>query len=400
MTESSTHREGFSRKLELSVVIPCLNEADTLATCLMKARETMDKHGIDGELVVADNGSTDGSQVIAEEKGARLVAVSRPGYGSALMEGISAARGKFILMADADESYDLRELFPFVEKLRKGADLVQGCRLPSGGGRVLPGAMPRLHRWVGNPLFTLIAQSWFDAPVHDVYCGMRAFSKTAYRSLNLQCTGMEFATEMIVKASLSGARIEEVPVTLHPDGRIAHRSHLKTFRDGWRTLRLLLLCSPRWLFLMPGAVLILLGVLGYGLALPGLTVRGVGFDAHTLLFASLAILCGYQAVLFAILTKTFGIAEGFLRPDRRITLFYQFVTLERGLALAVVSMGVGLGLLGAAVNQWRLVRFGALDYAHTMRFVVPGATLTALGLQTALWSFFASVLGIGRRRNR
>src|SRR6185436_5200450 len=256
-------------------------------------------------VVVGDNGSTDGSQEIAAAHGARVVHVAARGYGSALMGGIAAARGRYVIMGDADDSYDFLEVPKFVERLRQGYGLVQGCRLPSGGGTVLPGAMPPLNRWFGNPALSFLARWWFRTPVHDVYCGMRGFSVEAYRRLDLRCTGMEFATEMIIKASLHRERIADVPIALHPDGRKAHLPHLRTFRDGWRTLRLFLLFTPRWLFLVPGALLIALGLLGYLVALPGVTVGGVTFDVHTLLVASLALLAGEQAIAFALFAKTF-----------------------------------------------------------------------------------------------
>jgi hypothetical protein len=278
----SSEAGGF----ELSVVMPCLNEAETLEICVGKAQRAMQEHGIHGEVVVADNGSEDGSIAIAERLGARVVHVSERGYGSALMGGIAAAHGRFVIMGDADDSYDFLEVPRFVEGLRKGADLVQGCRLPWGGGTVLPGAMPPLHRWLGNPLFTLMARRMFGVPIHDAYCGMRGFSRECYERLKLRCTGMEFAIEMLVKASLRGERIEEVPITLHPDKRTSHGPHLRTFRDGWRTVRFFLLHSPRWLFLVPGAVLMALGCLGYALALPGISLFGVRLDAHTLLVSS------------------------------------------------------------------------------------------------------------------
>jgi glycosyltransferase involved in cell wall biosynthesis len=382
---------------EVSVVMPCLNEADTLETCLEKAQRALCEHEITGEIIVADNGSTDGSQAIGVRMGARVVQVESKGYGNALMGGIAAAHGKFVIMGDADDSYDFLEIPLFVEKLRAGYDLVQGCRLPSGGGKVLPGAMPLLHRWWGNPMFSSMTRIMFRAPIHDVYCGMRGFTKEFYGRLNPRCTGMEFATEMIIKASLYREKTAEVPITLHPDGRKSHAPHLKTFRDGWRTLRFFLMYSPRWLFLIPGLLLFLLGLIGYGIAMPGLTVMGVAFDAHTLLFSSLAILCGYQSILFAIFTKTFAIAEGLMPEDGRLSRFYEFVNLERGLVIASVALLVGLALLVVAVNQWRLAGFGNLDYAHTMRFVIPGVTLTALGFQTILSSFFASILGLYRR---
>jgi len=300
-------------------------------------------------------------------------------------------------MGDADDSYDFLEIPSFVNKLREGVDLVQGCRLPAGGGSIAPGAMPLLHRWWGNPMFSLLARWWFQSPVHDVYCGLRGFRKDFYDRLGQRCTGMEFATEMIIKASLYHAKIAEVPITLHPDGRKAHAPHLKTFRDGWRTLRFFLMYSPRWLFFIPGALLLLLGIVGYGIAMPGLTLRGMTFDAHTLLFASLSMLCGYQAIVFAISTKIFAISEGLMPEDPFLNRFFKCVNLERGLLVSLVALGSGLALLLAAVNQWRLVDFGRLEYAKTMRLVIPGATLTALAFQTILASFFVSILGVRRR---
>lgn len=384
--------------VEVSVVMPCLNEADTLETCIRKAQRAMREHGIRGEVIVADNGSSDGSQAIAYRTGARLVEVPHRGYGHALMGGIASARGQFVIMGDADDSYDFLEIPRIMAKLREGFDLVQGCRLPAGGGRVMPGAMPFLHRWLGNPVFSLLVRRWFHArSIHDVYCGLRGFTKDLYHRLALRCTGMEFATEMIVKASLFGEKVAEVPITLHPDGRKSHPPHLKTFRDGWRTLRFFLMYSPRWLFLIPGATLVLLGLVAYAVAMPAATWRGVTFDAHTLLLASLAILCGYQTILFAIFTKTFAVSEGLMPADRSYTRFYQVVNLERGLLASGLALLLGVVLLLAAVNQWRLADFGRLDYAQTMRLVVPGVTLTALGFQTAISSFFVSILGMKRR---
>jgi glycosyltransferase involved in cell wall biosynthesis len=382
---------------EVSIIMPCLNEADTLAACISKARQALNEQKIAGEIIVADNGSTDGSQAIATKLGARLVNVREKGYGSALMAGILAARGKYIIMGDADDSYDFLETPKFVEKLREGFDIVQGCRLPSGGGVVRPGAMPFLHRAWGNPMFSFLARCWFRSPLHDVYCGLRGFRKDVYCLLDQRCTGMEFATEMIIKASLYRAKIAEVPITLHPDGRKDRAPHLRTFRDGWRTIRLFFICSPRWLFLVPGIMLILLGITGYTIAMPGITLAGMTFDAHTLLFASLATLCGYQSILFAILTKTFAISEGLLPEDPRMNRFFGIVNLERGLIISSIALLVGVGLLAMAINHWRLTGFGHLDYAQTMRLVVPGATLTALGFQTILSSFFVSILGMRRR---
>ena len=383
--------------IELSVVMPCLNEADTLATCIKKAQAAFAAANIRGEIIVADNGSTDGSQAIAQDAGARVVPVKWRGYGNALMGGIAAARGGYVIMGDADDSYDFGEIPRILEKLREGYSLVQGCRLESGGGTVLPGAMPPLHRWLGNPMFSRLARWWFKAPIHDVYCGLRGFTKELYDRLDQRCTGMEFATEMIIKASLYGERIAEVPITLHPDGRKAHKPHLKTFRDGWRTLRFFMLYSPRWLFLVPGILMCLVGVIGYAVAMPGLRIRGVHFDAHTLLFSSVAILCGYQSVIFAVFTKVFAISEKLMPETPKMTRLFKVFTLERGLLAGTAMLVIGLGLLVAALVIWWERELGALPYPKTMRVVVPGATLTALGFQTILSSFFMSVLGMARR---
>jgi hypothetical protein len=300
-------------------------------------------------------------------------------------------------MGDADDSYDFLEVPKFVEKLQSGADLVQGCRLPSGGGTVKPGAMPFLHRWWGNPMFSFLVRLWFGAPIHDVYCGLRGFRKDFQQTLEQRCTGMEFATEMIIKSSLRGAKIAEVPITLHPDGRKAHAPHLKTFRDGWRTLRFFLMCSPKWLFLLPGFLLVLFGVLATSLALPGVKIGPATFDAHTLLFGSLAFILGYQAIVFAIMTKAFAVSERFMARDEKLLDFFRVATLERGLIFGGVAFAGGLALLAAAIFQWWQAGFGALDYSYTMRWVIPGATLSALGFQTMLFSFFISMMGINRK---
>lgn len=383
--------------IDLSIVMPCLNEADTLAQCIEEAQIGIRKSGVRGEIIVADNGSRDDSVAIAGRLGARVVHARKKGYGNALRAGIEAAAGKWIIMGDADESYDFSEADRFVEKLQQGFQLVTGCRLPRGGGKILPGAMPLSHRWVGNPLFSRMARRMFSAPVHDIYCGLRGFTRELYDRLELQCDGMEFATEMIIKASLHGARIAEIPITLRPDGRKTHAPHLRTVRDGWRTLRFFLVFSPRWLFLAPGFFLAALGVLGYGLALPGVTLGGVTFDAHTLLFSSLAVMLGYQSVLFAICAKTYAINEGLLPRDPRFDRLFKVIYLEVGLVAGALAFLAGLVLLGAAVLQWKAAHFGRLDYAVTMRWVIPGATLTALGFQTVLFSFFLSILGMKRR---
>jgi len=385
------------RELELSIVMPCLNEADTLAACVRDAQRALADGDIEGEVIVADNGSTDGSQAIAASLGARLVEVEARGYGNALAGGIQAARGRYVVIGDSDQSYDFLEVPRFVEKLREGFDLVQGCRLPAGGGRIAPGAMPFLHRWVGNPLFSRLARGWFRVPIHDINCGLRGFTRKHYDELDMRCTGMEFATEMIIKSSLHGARIAEVPITLRPDGRRAHAPHLRTFRDGWRTLRFYMLFSPRWLFLVPGALLMLAGALAYALALPGAEIRGIHFGEHTLLFGSLSVLCGYQSIAFAVLTKAFAIGEGLMPEDARMSRLARAASLERGLVVGAAMLAAGALLLLGAVQQWMAVDFGDLDYRRTMRWVIPGAMWTALGLQTVLFSFFASILSMKRR---
>jgi glycosyltransferase involved in cell wall biosynthesis len=385
--------------LELSVVMPCLNEADTLEICVEKALRAMREAGIAGEVIVADNGSTDGSQAIATRLGARVVPVAARGYGNALMGGIAAARGRYVLMGDADDSYDFLEVPKFVEKLREGYQLVQGCRLETGGGRVMPGAMPFLHRWWGNPMFSFLARLMFWAPIHDVYCGMRGFTKEFYQRLDQRCTGMEFAVEMIIKSSIHAAeQIAEVPITLHPDGRKAHAPHLKTFRDGWRTLRFLLLYSPRWLFLYPGAVLMVIGLIVSALLLTGpKTIGGVTFEVHTLLYAALAVIIGFQAATFSVFTKMFAIGERLLPEDPRLNRLFTIITLEKGLIAGAVLLLGGLAGSLYALQSWASAEFGPLDRATTLRLVIPSAVAMVLGIQVILASFFTSVLGLRRR---
>lgn len=388
---------NICRDIELSIVIPCLNEADTLGACVEKATRTMDKLGIRGEVVVADNASTDGSIAIAEQGGARVAHVPTRGYGSALRGGIEAARGRFVIMGDADDSYDFLEIGKFVDKLREGHDLVMGCRLPGGGGTVLPDAMPKLHRWWGNPMLSAMVRTMYHAPIHDVYCGMRGFTLDLYRRLDLRCTGMEFATEMVIKASLFKERIAEVPITLHPDGRKTHDPHLRTFSDGWRTCRLLLLFSPRWLFLLPGAFMLALGGVAWALALFNLRIGRATFDAHTLLFGSLFFVVGYQAIMFGIFTKMFAISEGILPPASWLVRLLKVFPLERCLIVAGTVLIAGLVLLACTVFYWRSQGFGMLNYSQTMRGVIPAFTAVMLGFQTVLSSFFISVLGLKHR---
>ena len=383
--------------IELSAVMPCLNEHETIGVCVEKALRAFAEAGIRGEVIVADNGSTDGSVEIAQSLGARVVPVQSRGYGNALMGGIGASRGRYIIMGDADDSYDFGEIPKFLEALRQGNDLVQGCRLPSGGGTVRPGAMPWLHRWFGNPLLSLMARRMFSTPIHDIYCGMRGFTRALFERLELQCTGMEFATEMIIKASLFDARIEQVPITLHPDGRRTRRPHLRTFRDGWRTLRFFLIFSPRWLFWYSGLTLMCLGVVGYAIALPGLTIGGVTFDVHTLLVSSMALQFGFQSAAFAVLTQTYAIKQRLRPMTTRVDTFFRIFTLERGAMVGLVAALTGAVGIAAALVGWYRVDFGRLDYPSTMRLVIPAATLVTLGASIVLNSFLCSMLGLDRR---
>jgi len=378
---------------ELSILMPCLNEAETLATCVIKAQKALDDLNISGEIVIADNGSTDGSPEIATTLGARVVHVAEKGYGSALLGGIKAARGKYIIMGDADDSYDFTNLGPFIDKLRAGYDLVMGNRFRGG---IAPGAMPPLHRYLGNPVLTGIGRLFFKSPSGDFHCGLRGFNKAAIERLNLRTTGMEFASETVVKASLHGLRITEVPTTLSVDGR-SRPPHLRSWRDGWRHLRFLLVYSPRWLFLYPGLLLMLVGALVAGwLVLGPRVVDGITLDVHTLLYAAMAIVIGYQTVNFAVFTKVFAITEGLLPEDPRLNKLFRYVTLETGLIAGGLLFFGGLALSLYALNSWGAHSFGPLDPSHTLRLVIPAVALITLGLQTILSSFFLSILGLKR----
>lgn len=380
--------------IELSVVMPCLNEAETLEICIRKAQRALREGNVSGEVVIADNGSTDGSIEIAERLGARVVRVKARGYGNALMGGIAAASGKYIVMGDADDSYDFSHIVRFLEPLRQGADLVMGNRFRGG---IQKAAMPPLHRYFGNPALTQLGRLFFRSPVGDFYCGLRGFRKEAYERMGLRTTGMEFATEMIVKATLLQQQIAEVPTTLSPDGR-SRPPHLRTWRDGWRTLRFFLLYSPRWLFLYPGIALMLMGgLLGIWLLPAQRTVAGVNFDVHTLVYAAAFVLLGFQSIAFAVFTKFFAISEGLLPPDPTLDKLFRYITLEVGLALGTAVTFAGLALSTYAVGSWGSRHFGALDYSHTMRLVIPAALFLTLGAQTIFASFFMSVLGLRRR---
>jgi len=377
--------------VEVSIVMPCLNEAETLAKCIRHAQSAIAKGGFAAEIIVADNGSADGSQQIGRDLGATVVDVPRKGYGSALIGGIDAAKGRFVVMGDADDSYDFEAIGPLIDKLREGYDLVVGNRFMGG---IEPGAMPWSHRWVGNPVLTFISRVFFHAPVGDTHCGLRAFKKDAYEKMRLRATGMEFASEMVIKASLKGMRITEVAVVLRPDGR-SRAPHLRTWRDGWRHLRFMLLFSPRWLFLYPGLALFVVGVMLSALLLPGpLHIAGVRLDIHTLLVAGFLALIGYQLVLFAVFTKIFAVRMGFHPPHPVLEGLFKYITLEVGLLAGALMVLAGIVGLVLAVASWQSVGFGNLDPSLTMREVIPAVLLLAIGTQTVFASFFISILSI------
>lgn len=380
-------------RTELTVLMPCLNEGQTLGRCIVKARREIEKNRLDAEILIADNGSTDGSRQIAEREGARVINVPRRGYGSALSAGIAAARGQYIIMADADDSYDLSNLMPFLHKLREGNDLVMGNRFK---GEIAAGAMPFLHRYLGTPVLTLLSRIFFRTPCGDVNCGMRGLRKEAAEGLRLRSLGMEFASEMLVKSSLFGLRIAEIPTALSRDGRSVP-PHLRTWRDGWRHLRFMLLYSPRWLFLYPGIALMVLGFLMTAWLLPGTRYLGtVGLDVDTLIYAAIAIFIGYQAVTFAVFAKVFAITEGLLPQDEKLNRLFRFITLETGLLAGALMVLGGLAISISAVAYWQRHGFGPLDPVKTIRLILPGAISLTLGFQTLFSSFFLSVLGMTR----
>jgi glycosyltransferase involved in cell wall biosynthesis len=378
--------------LELSIVMPCLNEAETVAVCVKKALQFLREKRVVGEVIVADNGSTDGSQKLAEDSGARVVCVPERGYGSALRAGMAAAHGRFLIMGDADDSYDFLELSGFLERLRAGDDLVLGNRFKGG---IKPNAMPPLHRFLGNPVLTGIGRLFFKSPVGDFHCGLRGLSKTAFEKLGLQTTGMEFASEMVVKATLLGMRLTEVPTTLSPDGR-SRPPHLRSWRDGWRHLRFLLLYSPRWLFLYPGLALIIVGLLLGVWLMPGpRKLGGVTLDVHTLLYAALAVIMGVQTVLFALFTKVFAITFGLLPSDPGMERWNRAFTLEAGLVTGGGMFLAGFASAVWAVMTWSHASFGPLDPTRTLRLVIPSIMMIVTGLQIVFGSFFLSVLRLG-----
>ena len=374
---------------ELTILMPCLNEAATVGGCIEKARAFLERAGLAGEVLVADNGSDDGSRAVAARAGARVVEVAERGYGAALAAGIAAARGRYVIMGDADDSYDFGQLEMFVEKLREGYRLVMGNRFKGGIER---GAMPLLHRYLGNPVLSFIGRLLFRAGVGDFHCGLRGFDREAVRSLDLRTRGMEFASELVVKAALAGWRIAEVPTTLHPDGR-GRSPHLRSWRDGWRHLRFLLLFSPRWLFLYPGLTLFAAGiVLTAALYVTPLRVLGAGLDIHSMLYASAAALLGLQLCLFALFARVSAQNAGLLPPRPALERLLGVVTLERGLLAGLAIALCGLSWSAAAFWQWREAGFGALEPRVVMRDTIPAAALIVGGMEIMLASFLLSVL--------
>jgi glycosyltransferase involved in cell wall biosynthesis len=379
------------RLLEVSILMPCLNEAETIGRCVDRARESIARLNIRAEILVADNGSTDGSQQIALAHGARVVTVDEPGYGAAIRGGVTASSGRYIIMGDADESYDFAEIPPILERLRVGDDLVMGNRFAGG---IEKGAMPWSHRWIGNPVLSMTGRIFFGSHVRDFHCGLRGFSVDAFRRMRLNTTGMEFASEIVVKASLASMKVSEVPITLHKDGR-SRSPHLRTWRDGWRHLRFLLLFCPRWLFVIPGVALMLLGSLMTLWLLGGTRYVGsVGLDIHTMLVSGVFALIGYELMLFGAFIKVFGMRAGFLPSSRRTDSFFRVATLEKGLLFGGALTLTGLALVFVAVVNWGRSGYGVLDTQASMRPLIVAVLLIAGGVQTIFASFVLSMLGI------
>jgi glycosyltransferase involved in cell wall biosynthesis len=389
--------EGDSSRspVDLSVVLPCLNEVETVGTCVRKARDSMQSNGISGEVIVADNGSTDGSAEAAEEAGARVVTVEERGYGAAIQGGVAAARGEYVVMADADDSYALDEVHAFFDSLEEGCDLVMGNRFQ---GEIETEAMPLLHRYLGNPVLSLIGRVFYGSQVGDFHCGLRGFRKEAFKSLDVRSTGMEFASELVVKAELAGLRIEEIPTTLSPDGRSGD-PHLNTWKDGWRHLRFLLLYSPTWLFLVPGMTMMGAGLLFLlWLYIGEFTVGSVSFTGvHSMMYAALAIMVGFQTIWFGLFTKNFAVNEGLLPEDKTVEQLVEHFSLEGGLAIGGLLAMMGLGGAIYAIALWRDHAFGSLDPANTFEIVIPSFLALAIGVQIVFSSFFLSVLQLKHR---
>jgi glycosyltransferase involved in cell wall biosynthesis len=384
----------MEQPLDVTILMPCLNEAETIGSCVRKALGFLAGSGLRGEVLVADNGSTDGSEELARSLGARVVHVGRRGYGNALRGGIEAARGGWIIMADSDDSYDFSNLEAFITRLKEGDELVMGCRLPRGGGTIMPGAMPWKHRWIGNPLLSAIGRVFFRCPVTDFHCGLRGFTRRAYEQMQLKTSGMEFASEMVIKATLKGMKIAEVPITLHKDGR-SRPPHLRSWRDGWRHLRFMLLFSPRWLFIWPGLALLLAGLaLFVPLSFGPLYVGRIRLDTNSLLVASMMIIVGCQVLFFGVFTRLYGMLHGLLPERPALMRLLNPFPLERGILVGLLIFLAGAGLLAGAIEEWKSVGFGMLSYPESLRLVIPSIMSLTLGVQIIFSSFFISILNI------
>jgi len=387
-------KERSSEEVEVTILMPCLNEEETIEFCIVEAMNAISASGVNGEVLIADNGSTDGSRNIAQNNGARVVVVKNKGYGNALIAGINAAKGKYVIMGDADGSYKFGDLANFLEKLKQGADLVMGCRLPKGGGTIEPGAMPWKHRYIGNPVLSRFGKLFFNAPVDDFHCGLRGFNRKKILELDLKCSGMEFASEMIVKAVMSRLKLEQIPTTLRPDKR-SGKPHLRSWRDGWRHLRFLLLYSPKWLFFYPGIILFVFSMLGFISLLFGqIVIADVIFDTNTLLVFSTGILVSFQVIFFAVFAKVYSVQQGLLRPDKKVEKLLNSYPVEVGIAIGIFLFIVGFGILLSAVFYWKSIGFGVIPNDNNRRIVIAAITAIALGTQSIFSGFALGVFGI------
>jgi len=386
----------ISEDLELTILMPCLNEAETLKFCIDKANQFLTRTGVSGEVLIADNGSNDNSQQIAMNAGARVIDVKQKGYGSALISGINEARGKYIIMGDADDSYDFSQLDLFVDELRRGSDLVMGNRFKGG---IRKNAMPFLHKYLGNPVLSFIGKLFFKIDIGDFHCGLRGFNATKIRSLNLGTTGMEFASEMIVKSRFAGLKMVEVPTVLYPDGR-SRPPHLKTWRDGWRHLVFLLIYSPRWLFLYPGIFMLsVFSLVFIALQLHPIIIKGIYFDIHSLILVGFGIIASFQMILFAILGKVFSTNYGLIPEKKNYQIWYKYFNLERGIIAGLVLMLFGVLMILSAFIYWKHLEFGEVrDISGTSRKVILGGVLFTLGNQILFSSFIFRIIGIDTKR--
>lgn len=385
----------MSNEVELTILMPCLNEAETLEVCIRKAKSFLEDNHVDGEILVADNGSTDGSQDIAKQNGARVVDIPVKGYGAALIGGCDAAYGKYVIMGDADDSYDFVHLMPFVEKLREGYDLVMGNRFKGG---IEKGAMPPLHRYLGNPVLSFIGRLFYPSKIGDFHCGLRGYNRESMLKLGLHTTGMEYASEMVVQSTLHGLKMTEVPTTLKPDGR-SRAPHLRSFSDGWRHLKFLLMYSPKWLFYYPGMLLLAVGlIMGIVLTVGQLTIRGVHFDIHTLLYAAACVILGIELIMFSVYTKIYARNTGFIPVDKSIEKIEKF-TEDKGIFWGFLLALAGIVISIVALVYWSRAGFGDLNPQIVMRFTIPAFTLIVVGIQLIFGSFFIGILNIPLKKS-